>query len=300
MTLTKSEVKAITSIFRGASTREKIAKDLKVSVNRLSPLLKCLKSKDFIAIEKRNRKLIIQPAKTQHAILFKKMLILEPGTSYDGFLYGLNFRLLSYCLHSWKPISDIAEQLGISKKTVLNRSKCLRNRLLLIKEKKMLMFNSKSWPLLFEFLTVYRNYTKDLNNVLWKFENEVVFEAAEENARGTITGFSAYSLFNIPVNVIKYAYYSPQRKLSKEEVFIHSLLQIRNETRLLELAVAFYYKNKLKKQKLIKFSYKYNCTEKLKDFFMVLQTKEGKIETASLPLTSAQGIKEMLARYKVK
>lgn len=298
--LKKSELKALICIFRGSFTREAIAKKLNVTVNRLSPLLEHLKYLDFISISKRNRKLIIGPSKTKHAHLFKKMLILEPGTKHEEFLYGLNFRMLSYCLYSWKPISSIADQLDISEKTVLNRSKYLRNRLLLIKEKKMLKFNSKSWPYLHDFLSACRDYTKELNNVLWKFENEVVFEAAKEDVQGTITGFSAYHSFGVSLYVIKYACYLPKKRLSKEDVFIHSLLQIRDETRLLEVAVVFYYKNKPKKQKLMRLAYKYDCANMLNDFLKVIQTKEGKIRTNTLPSTSVKGIREMLGTYRVK
>lgn len=300
MILKKSEIKALVCIFNGASDREQIANKLKVTRNRLTPLLKNLKSFDFITIERRNRKLIIKPSKTQHAHTLKKMLILEPGMKYEDFLYGLNFRMLSYCLYSEKPIECIAEQFGISTKTVLNRSMYLRRRVLLIKKKQTLRFNKKSWPYLYNFLTATRDYIRQLDNVIWKFENEVLFESGKKDIKAKITGFSGYHFFNIPLYVIKIAYYLPKRKLSKEELFIHSLLQIRQETRLLEVAVAFFYKNKPKKQRLIKLAYKYDCINLLNDFFKVIPTKKGKIKTDTLPSTSTQGIREMCKTYGVK
>ena len=297
MALTKSELKALTRIFKGDSTRKELAKSLNVTVNRLSPLLECLKYMDFIEITRKNRNLIIRPSKTQHAYLFKKLLILEPGTKYEDFLYGLNFKLLSYCLHSRKPIENIARQLNISKKTVMNRSLHLRNRQLLNKKDRMLMFNKQTWPDLYDFLTACRNYAKHVNNILWKFEDEMIFEVSKEEIQGTLTGFSAYPLFKVPMNVIKYACYLPAKKLSKEEVFIHSLLQIRKETRLLELAAVFYYKNKLIKNKLYNLAIKFDCLDKLQDFYAVLKTKQGEVETATLPLASSEGINEMLNTY---
>jgi len=300
MILKKSEIRALICIYRGASSREQIAHSLKVSVNMLSPLLKRLELLDFVSSSRENRKLIIQPSKTEHAHALKRMLILEPGTKYEGFLYGLNFRMLSCCLYSEKPITTIAEQLDISKKTVLNRSKQLRDRMLLVKNKQMLSFNKKSWTYLYDFLSACRNYTKKLNNVLWKFEDEVLFEAEETDINGALTGFSAYHSFNIPIYVIKFACFLPEKRLSKEEVFIHSLLQIREETRLLEASAAFFYKNKPNRNKLIGLAYKYDCIDILNDFFKVVEAKEGKIITDALPPTSVQGIKEMCKTYGVK
>ncbi len=300
MILNKSDIKALVCIFNGASDRQQIANKLKVTINRLTPLLKNLESLDFIAIERKNRKLIIRPSKTQHAHAFKNMLILEPGMKYEEFLYGLNFRMLSYCLYSEKPISSIAEELHISTKTVLNRSMYLRRRALLTKKKQTLRFNKRNWPYLYNFLSTSRNYMRELDNVVWKFENDVVFETEKKDMEAEVTGFSRYHSFKIPLYVIKIAYYLPQRRLSKEEVFMHSLLEIREETRLLDAAVAFFYKNKPKKYTLVKLAYKYDCIHLLNDFFKVIQTKEGKIRTNTLPTTSVQGIREMLRAYGVK
>jgi len=128
----------------------------------------------------------------------------------------------------------------------------------------------------------------------------MVFEVTKEDIQGVLTGFSAYSNFNTPLNVIKHACYLPEKKLTKEEVFIHSLFQIRRETRLLELAVVFYYKNKPNRKKLIKLAYNYDCIDLFNDFFKVIKSKEQKIKTATLPTTTRQGIKDMMNDYGVK
>ncbi|MEA3513957.1 MAG: hypothetical protein U9R34_00610, partial [Nanoarchaeota archaeon] len=266
MILKKSDIKALVCIFNGASNREQIAQSLEVSVNRLTPLLKNLESLDFITIALKNRKLIIRPSKTQHAHAFKKMLILEPGMKYEDFLYGLNFRMLSYCLYSEKPITSIAEELGISIKTVLNRSMYLRRRTLLTKKKQTLIFNKRNWSYLYDLLSFSRNYIRELDNVVWKFEDEVLFESGKKDIDAEVTGFAKYYSFKIPLYMIKIAYYLPSKNLSKEEIFLHSLLEIREETRLLDVAVVFFYKNKLKKNMLIKLAYKYDCINLLNDF----------------------------------
>ena len=297
MALKKSDIRVLVEITRGSANRIDLSKKLKVSPNYLSPILRRLARLEFIYLEKKGKKLSINLSDTQFALSFKSILIQDPGTDYAGFLYGLNHKILSYCLFSSKTYSDIALQLHISKKTVMNQSLRLRNRQLLVKENDSLVFNKQSWPALYKFLSDFRNFS-GIGNILWKFEDEIFFES-QSFMDATITGFSAYSSFGIPVNVIRQSYYLPKRKLSKEEIFIHSLLQIR-DTRLLELAVAFYYNNNPSGSVLSKQSAKYDCSDKLNDFYKVLQLKEGQIKMSTLPLASAKGIKEMLEIYKVR
>ena len=287
-------------IYAGTRTRQQIADQLKVDKSGLVAVLHSLLNKDIIEQLRKNRTYYYQPAKTQHAYFLQKLLILEPGAKYENFLYGLNFRILSFCLFSWKSIKSIADQLGICPKTVLNRSLYLRYRQLLNRKNHLLKFNQKSWPVLYEFLIAWRNYNKSNNPVLWQFEEEVLYETTPEHISGKLTGFAAYQDSGIPVNVIKCACYHPDRKLLPEEVFIHSLLQIRNDTRLLELAAIFFRKCSLNRAKLDELAAKYDCQEKLKEFFSIMEMKEGKATSHTLPVISVRGIHEMMKTYGMK
>lgn len=297
MVLRKSDVKILTEICKGAEDRMAIASNMNTSPNYTTPIVKRLQKMRLVDIVRQGKRISIKISNTPHALSFKNMLIEEPGTNYSSFLYGLNFRILCYCLFSRKSFSDIASQLNVSEKTIMNQALRLRNRQLLSKENRSLIFNKQSWPMLYKFLSDFRNYSEQ-GNVLWKFEEEILVEVS-----GTIeaspTGFAAYGSFGIPVNVIKYLYYLPKKKLSKEEILVHSLLQIRADTRLLELAVAFYHKNHLSKDKLYRLAVKYDCLDKMNDFLKVLDLQKGELRTDNLPLVSAKGIQEMLKIYKV-
>ncbi|MBI2575575.1 hypothetical protein HYV84_00005 [Candidatus Woesearchaeota archaeon] len=297
MALKKSDILVLMEICRGAGRRAALSQKLKVTPNYITPILKRLDKMRFIDLEKNGKIISIQLSNTPFALSFKSMLIQEPGTDYSSFLFGLNHRILSYCLFSGKSFSDVASQLNISKKTVMNQALRLRNRQLLSKENRLLRFNKQSWPVLYKFLSDFRNYS-EIGNVLWKFEEEILVEVSKPIA-ASLTGFAAYRSFGIPVNVIKYLYYLPKKKLSKEEVFVHSLLQIRADTRLLELAVVFYHKNHLSKERLYNLAVKYDCLDAMNDFFKILGLQEGELRTNNLPLASAKGMQEMLETYKV-
>jgi predicted transcriptional regulator len=300
MILKKSEIKALGALCKGADSRQILAKHLKVTPNRITPIIKRLHKLGFVEKEINNRQLMVKLSKAPHAQDFRTMIIREPGTKYHNFLYGLSFRILSYTLYSWKPFCDIATQLEITEKTVMNRSIKLRNMQLINKKDHKIKFNRNSWPSVYNFLSSCRNYSKVQGNVIWKFEKEILIETLDQPENGIPTGFSAYSEYNIPINLIRQLYYVPEKKLKKEEIFMHSLIQIRKETRLLELAAVFYYKHKLNKKKLEKLAIKYD-SEKIYNYFQkAIKTKSGQINKMNLPLGSAQGIDEMLKKYKVK
>ena len=116
MILQSTEWKVLRCIYAGIKTRQGIAEQLEVDKSGLVTVLSSLQNKDVIERSRVNRTYSYQPAKTQHAYALQKLLTLEPGTKYADFLHGTNFRILSFCLFSWKSVQSIAEQLGVSPK----------------------------------------------------------------------------------------------------------------------------------------------------------------------------------------
>jgi len=127
----------------------------------------------------------------------------------------------------------------------------------------------------------------------------MVFEVREkEEIKGSLTGFSAYENYSVHIRNVKYCCYLPQCKLTKLEIFLHSLLQIEDDTRMLDLAVVFFRKNKLKEKDLSNNAPKYDLKEKVKDFILILKSEEEEIRTNTLPQTSKKGIREMMELYE--
>src|SRR3989338_3674978 len=126
MALRKSDIIVLMEICKGAADRLTIASNMKTSINYITPIAKRLQEMRFVDITRQGKRISFRLSNAQHALSFKSMLIEEPGTAYPGFLYGLNFRIISYFFFSGKSFSDIALQLGISEKTVMNQSLPLR------------------------------------------------------------------------------------------------------------------------------------------------------------------------------
>ena len=78
---------------------------------------------------------------------------------------------------------------------------------------------------------------------------------------------------------------------------MHSLLQIADDVRLLNIAIVFYTKNKLNDSVLIGSAYRYDLKERVKDFMQIINGKDKKIKTKTLPVTSKKGINDMIRLY---
>jgi len=297
MTLSKPEIRVLIEIYSGKESISEIAKDLDVGFKQISKVVIGLEKKLLCKKIRQGKHVKIEMSNSVPATKFRTLLIQNKPLKLENFLYGIRFRILSCCLYESKTTKDIAQMLNVSRKSVQNILYSFINRQILRREKGEIIFQKKAWSYLYEFLEAYRKSSLN-GNVLWKFENEMVFEVREEKeVKGSLTGFSAYENYGIPIRNIKYYCYLPQRKLSKTEVFLHSLLQIGDDTRLLDLAIVFYTKNKLKEKELISIAPKYDLKEKVKDFILVIKSKEEKIITNTLPQTSKRGIRDMIKLY---
>lgn len=295
-TITKEMIKILSLIARGADTREKIAKDLKLSKTWISDNITKLERLKFIYKIRKGNTIHLQISDTSYSQEFKNMLESPPYVKFEDFLYGLNFKILTCCLFGWKTSKSIANQLNLTKKTIWNRLIVLTSRGLLAKNKKLYITNQKAWPSLYSFLEKYRMFYNGHGKILWKFDEEQVFcIAKKEDIQGSITGFSRYTELNIPIWAVKYCCYLPKKKLKKEDIFIHSILEI-SDSREVMLALAFYLKHNLNKKILDELAMKYDCLEKLKDLEKILKQEK----TDIFHLIKEKELKEFFKQYNLK
>jgi len=305
MELNRSKIELLKAIVEGSRTRKEIAKATNLSINRCSEILIELEKDGFITRKRINKRLVIEIAYLPYAQQFKELAISSSAFKIEDFLTGIRFRILSCCLLGWKTTKDIAEQLGIALTTVQNNIGMLQDRGLLMVEKRRYKFDRKAWPKVYSFLYAYRTFSSLMIDVLWKFEDEILFEVNEEQQiKGSLTGFSAYGQYGVKIRNVKYYCHLPEKKLGKEEIFIHSLLQIRDDTRSLDLAIVFYIKNKLDNKKLTKLAVIHDLYPVLQDFLYVIQTSKSttieRIMPKILPIDSRKEIEETLRLYNTK
>jgi len=294
--ISKRMIKVLSSITSGLNTREKIAKNLGLSKTWISEIVTKLEKSKFIYKKRKGNAVYLELADISFAQDFKNMIENSPNIKFEDFLYGLNFRILSFCLFDWKTSKIIAAQLNLNKKTIWNRLSVLTSRGLLKKNKEFYMTNEKAWPVLYSFLEKYRMFYNGKGNILWKFKNEEVFcVTKKEEIEGRLTGFSQYSKFKVPISTAKYCCYLPEKRITKEEIFIHSILQI-TDSREVMLSLVFYLKNNLNKNSLYRLSLKYDCRIKLEDLNKILKQKKTEI----FPLIKEKELREFFEQYGVK
>ncbi len=294
--ISKRMIKVLSSITSGLNTREKIAKNLGLSKTWISEIITKLEKSKFIYKKRKGNAVYLELSYISFAQEFKNMIENNPNIKFEEFLYGLNFRILSFCLFDWKTSEIIATQLNLNKKTIWNRLSVLTSRGLLKKNKEFYMTNEKAWPILYSFLEEYRMFYNGKGKVLWKFKDEKVFcITKEEDIEGSLTGFSQYSKFKVPIIVVRHCCYLPKKNITKEEIFMHSILQI-TDSREIMLALVFYLRNNLNKESLHNLSIKYDCRIKLEDLYKILKQEK----TDIFPLIKEKELKEFFEQYGVK
>lgn len=300
--------KPIMRILKILSKRECSIKDLSrqmdLSLKETYQIIKKLEKLNFIKRIKKEKITCIDLADVSFAQKFKELIHTMTHVNFEDFLYGLNFRILSYCLFDWKKAEHIAEQLNTSTKAIQNRISILENRGLLSRHKTYVKLSEESWPKLYSFLKEYRMFSTIKGTILWKFENEILYES-DIKGKGSLTGFANYGKFGIEIMEPPFCYYLPEKKLSKEEIFIHSILEIENP-RDVALAFTFFVKQNLFKKNTFKqlkrLSLKYECYYKLFDIFYMWKLIETEYfyKNRYIPKVTRREIMEVLKLYNVK
>ncbi len=291
--LTKGMVRVFSQVVWGEDNRKKIANTLGLSKTWVSDNLTKLEKSRFVTKKKRGKEVYLGVAETSFAQELKNLVESQPTIRFDDFLYGLNFRILSYCLFLGKTSESIAQQLGLSQKTICNRLPDLMARGLLAKNRKFYLTNKKAWPILYNFLEKFRMFYSGQGRILWKFWGELLLCVTQKrDIKGSLTGFSQYPRLGVGMIGIRFCCYQPKKRLVKEEIFIHSLLEI-TDSRELMLCLVFYLKHRLNQKKLNELAMKYDCLEKLKDLEKLLKQEQPRI----LPFIKENELKEFFEGY---
>lgn len=295
--LSKSQIKVLISLIKGNDRLKTLSQDSKISISWVSDLLGQLDKLGFIKKERKGNLVKYYPNESSPIQKLIKFINTNPIFDFELFLGGLNLRILMFCVFSPKTTKIIAKNLGTSVKAIQNRVIILQKRGLLVREKNRLVrFNEKMYPILEEFLKELKMFSDKRINILWKFENRILFETRrKEEVEGNLTGFSQYSRLKVPLYLNVFCCYLPKKRLSKEEIFVHSILEI-DHTRLVLLALTFYLKHKLNKEKLEGLAREYDCFEKLEDLKRILRQEKTKI----FSFIKEKELKEFFKQYGVK
>ena len=269
MNLTKPMIRVFNIVCHENNTLQSIAKEARKSLSWTSDVLGQLLKANFItavmATARAGSRKEFKVANTSYADKLRQLMFVKPYIDYTEIIAGGKLKVLMALLFDWKDYETISTIVKSSVHAVRQVVPKLKNRGIITKKGRLLKFNNSAWPHLFEFLKEFRNFSALNGYLLWKYDKEIIFVVDNERlAKGTLTGFNRYKDFGVKVATVSGCCYLPEKKLTKEEIFIHSLLQV-DDPRLLHLALAFYLKHKLKTEKTGKLAMYYDCYSKYEE-----------------------------------
>ncbi len=245
MRLSKSELLVMCQIAKGNRSIIGIASALKKSKAQVYRSGHELAQKGFLV----RFKGYFEPAKTAPASLLLQLLAESPGLTEALADSGLEFLTL---LLEPKSFPELGQESEIRKTRLFKKIKQARMISLVGRRNKKYELNEKLWGKAIDFLKELKKHEETTDQrvpgnsaIYYKNDKEIVFSSMEE-LDATLTAFSAYAEFGIRILSHKRYYYLPSKKLSKKEVFKHSLYVTEKEpdTRHITFVALFYAKFK--------------------------------------------------------
>jgi hypothetical protein len=246
--LSTSELKVVQSIALGNNQVIDIAKAIGKSDKQVYRTISKLVKNDFLT-KTRGKVAFIK-----NSLVNRLTNILIERKNVIPVLSGYGIPILSE-FDTPKKISDSSFKQAI----VYKKIKMAQNMSIVLKKDGKYKLNDKIWQDLILFLREYRQNMDLVDNrvpvnskIYYKTDNEILF-ANPNILEFPHTAFSAYQNFGIKVMLIKHFYYLPIKKLSKKEVFLHSLIIAEKEpsVRYYIFIALFYLKHKIQINNII-------------------------------------------------
>jgi len=242
MKLSRTELRVISEIGNGNKNVLNIAKALNLSQSQAYRAIQSLRKKDILKDQ-------FEPNKKTHINLLFKLLSKTSNLSIPLSSTGLQ---IFTALIEPKTISQLEQETGLHKTTILKKIRQARKMSLLIINKHTYKINNLLWPDAKEFFIELKKYEESIDDrvpvtstIYFKNDDEIIFSNKDE-LDATPTAFSAYKDFGMKIYTTTYYYYLPKKQLTKKDVFKHSLLITEKESNIqnIILVALFYLKHK--------------------------------------------------------
>ena len=236
----------------GKKRVQEVAIALRKDVSQIYRTVRTLQKKRFAKLEGK----IIVPFQNTHVTLLLQELSRRPAIV--RLLSGSGI-LLSTALLEPKSVPELLSTTGMKRSTMFHLLKEASKNSFFNTVKNKHSFNEKIWPRVKDFLTELKHYEETTDErtppgaiTYFKNDSEILFSTKTE-CDASLTGFSAYEHYGISVLPVDYTYYLPKKKLTKKEVFNHSLYRAEKEgdARDIIIITIFYLKHK-KELKMIR------------------------------------------------
>ena len=245
MRFSKTELKVLEQVALGKRQVLEIAIALNKDKSQVYRVIKTLEQKGFLNLKNKE----IHPSESTHVQLLLQQLSRQSSFIED--ISGCGLKLYLFILKP-KSIEEIIKATGIKPSTIFYKIKIGRRKSFVKTVENKYLFNSKFWKGLNEFFIELKKYEETYDKrippgsvIYYKTKEEIVFSTKVEYD-AILTGFSAYESYGIKIYPIDNNYYLPRKKLSKKDVFIHSLYRCEKDKsiQLLIILTLFYVKYK--------------------------------------------------------
>jgi predicted transcriptional regulator len=301
MRLSKPMLKVFQDLVLGKKTLQEIARQEKKSLNYVSEVVQDLEKEGFVKktsnFSLKKSRFIIEISDTSHASKLKELIFKYPTIKFEEILSDGRLLFLTTISEDWIDTKNIVQLTKLSKYSLDRYIPQMKNRGILLYKDGLFKLNSIAWSLLKEFLISYKSRSSPEGIIKWKYQEETLLESNKRGLVGaSLTGFACYGM---KITLVSHLFVLPEKTLSNEEIFVHSLFEIQ-DPRTLNLALVFFLKNKLSKKKVSSLAMKYGKYSMFKEISNILDSKEEKIHSNILPTFERKDFLRIAKMYGVK
>ena len=222
MKISKPEILLLEKMAKGNKTVKELAEALRKSEKQIYVTARKLAEKGFI----RRLNGILEPERTVYIALLLQMMTKMPNLA--PILSDSGIQILTATL---KPVTiqEIIDETGLKRIAVYDKIWEAKRRSMVKKRGSTYELNERIWPEMKEFLEELKRYEATIDKripvssiIYKKNDDEIVFSSREE-LDASKTAFSAYEEYGIKLLTATEYYYMPKRKLTKQDVLVHSL-----------------------------------------------------------------------------
>ena len=218
---TRTQLLVFYEICQGNNRLSKILENIKMNKTHISEMIGILIREKLITKDKQKLSVSEYP----FALKLRKLLV---NKNLIEILPNSGIKILTTALDK-KTITEIAKETGLKEITIKQFIKKAQGRSIFIKENKEYIVNYSVWPDLIDFLKEYKSFQENYDyrvpvgsTIYYKNEKEIVF-SIKQNIDATLTSFSAFKDYNLLIYTLENFYYLPKKKLTKQEILLHTL-----------------------------------------------------------------------------
>ncbi|MFH0875430.1 MAG: hypothetical protein V1859_05815 [archaeon] len=242
----KTGLRILHQVSIGQDNLKEIAKAIKKSDKQIYRECKKLIDEGYIKLDRGK----ILPERQPHISLL--LQVLREHDNVTGLFSGCGTLIFASLINK-KSIGQICEETGL-KKSIIYRKINQASNIGLIYKKDGYVLNEKLWPKALDFFQELDRVNKTVDRrvpatseIFYKNNDEIVFS---DNAKidAAKTAFSVYNDYGIKLYLLTNYYYLPKKKLTKNDILLHSIyIAEKSGVREIIFVSLFYikYKNKI-------------------------------------------------------